>query len=89
MLEISFSSFYVLLLQCVHWKNTELSQMEGSCIECKIFLVLMNSAEALLKFTSKESSCMTVQKTVMYSLDAVRKIGVSLRGIKVSLHERL
>lgn len=60
MLEIGFSSFYVLLLHCVHWKTIELTQMEGCCIRRKIFLVLMNSAETLLKFTTEESSCMTL-----------------------------
>lgn len=62
MLEIGFSIFYVLLLHCVHWKTIELTQMEGSCIGHKIFLVLMNSAETLLKCTSEESSCMTLCK---------------------------
>ena len=62
MLEIGFSSFYVLLLQCVHWKTIELTQMEGSYTGCKMLLVLMNSAETLLKFTSKERSCMTLCK---------------------------
>lgn len=77
-------------LQCVHWKTTELAQMEGSYIGCNFFffLVLMNSAETLLKFTRKLMQD-PVQRAVMYSLDAVRKIGASLRGIKVSLHERL
>lgn len=36
--------------------------MEGICISCNIVLVLINSAEVLLKFISKESSCMTLCK---------------------------